>query len=298
MPPRSIPPPSSGGGHCPACLELGQECARVKAAVGNPEARRRTIHAGRYLRTWTDADGAWHLGMRANPEVGAVVMAALEPVRDRLFRTARAQGRREASEAYAADALVALCRGEAGVPRRSGTKVIVRVDLGALLRGYPIQGELCEICGFGPVAVSALRELIDSGDPFLAAVVTRGQEVAGVAHLGRRANAAQQTALEWLYPCCAVEGCSASTWLENDHRLDWATSGLTVLDLFDRLCSHHHDAKTLEGWSLVEGRGKRAFVAPEDPRHPRNAHAPPEEAARGGLAARDGSVLLDRRRAR
>ena len=216
--------------------------------------------------------------MRDNPEVGAAVMASLEPLRNRLFQAARAEGRREPSEAYAADALAELCRGGAA-PGRTRAKVIVRVDLAALLRGRPLEGELCEICGFGPVAVSAVRDLLDTGDPFLAAVATRGEEVAGVAHLRRRPNALQQTALEWLYPSCAVEGCSASTWLENDHRLDWATSKLTVLDLLDRLCSSHHDRKTLDGWSLVEGRGKRPFVPPEDPRHPRNAHAPPVAAA-------------------
>jgi hypothetical protein len=150
----------------------------------------------------------------------------------------------------------------------------VRVDLGALLGGA-IEGEVCEVAGFGPVAVSALRDLLDTGDPFLAAVVTSGEQVLGVAHLGRRPTAAQQSALEWLYPTCAAEGCSASAWLENDHRLDWATSHLTILDLLDRLCTHHHDLKSLDGWALVEGRGKRAFVPPDDPRHPRHANAPP-----------------------
>ncbi len=217
--------------------------------------------------------------MRDNPEVGAEIMAVLEPVRDRLFNAARADGRRERSEAYGADALAQLCRGGADArPSRSRAKVIVRVDLAALLRGRPLEGELCEICGYGPVAVSAVRDLLGSGDPFLAAVVTRGEQVVGVAHLRRRPTAAQQTAVEWMYPSCAVEGCSASTWLENDHRLDWATSQLTVLDLLDRLCSHHHDRKTLEGWALVEGHGKRPFVPPDDPRHPRHA-TPPEAAA-------------------
>jgi hypothetical protein len=86
--------------------ELRTECARKKAAAGpDPEARRRAIHCGRYLRSYTDAEGAWNLRVRDNPEVGAQVMAALEPVRDRLFRAARAEGRREPLEAYAADAL-------------------------------------------------------------------------------------------------------------------------------------------------------------------------------------------------
>ena len=125
------------------------------------------------------------------------------------------------------------------------------------------------MAGFGPVAASAVRDLVDTGDPFLAAVVTRGQKVVGVAHLGRRANATQQTALEWLYPTCAAEGCTSVAWLENDHRVDWAASHTTVLELLDRLCSHHHDLKTIDNWALVAGRGKRAFVPPDDPRHPR-----------------------------
>ncbi len=92
----------------------------------------------------------------------------------------------------------------------------------------------------------------------------------GVAHLSRRPTAYQQSALEWLYPTCAVAGCSASSWLENDHRVDWAKTHLTVFDLLDRLCTHHHDRKSLDGWALITGSGKRAFVPPDDFRHPRH----------------------------
>ena len=151
----------------------------------------------------------------------------------------------------------------------------MRVDLPALLRGRPAEGEVCEVGGFGPVAVSAVRELLDTGDPFLAAVVTNGERVVGVAHLGRRPNAHQQSALEWLSPGCTVKGCPSASFLETDHRLDWAESGMTVLDLLDRLCRHHHALKTRANWALVPGRGKRDFVPPDDPRHPRNAHSPP-----------------------
>jgi hypothetical protein len=257
--------------------ELRQECARTKAASApDLEARRKAIRARRFLRSYTDTDGAWNLRMRDNPEVGAEMMAALEPIRDRLFAAARAEGRHEPSEAYAADALVeAVCSAGEPVSKRGGAKVIVRVDLPALLRGYPLDGETCEIAGFGPVAISAVRDMIDSDDPFLAAVATKGEAVVGVAHLGRRPTAAQHTALQWLYPNCAAQGCATVARLEIDHRIDWATSHLTVFDLLDRLCSHHHDLKTREGWALVDGRGTRAFVPPDDPRHPRNAHGPP-----------------------
>ncbi|MGH9286495.1 MAG: hypothetical protein ACRD0M_12605, partial [Acidimicrobiales bacterium] len=251
--------------------DLRTECARTKAAAQHDgEERRRRIHARRSLRAYTDDEGVWNLHMRDNPEVGAQIMAELNVRRDRLFRLARAEGRREPPEAYLADALAEAVRDNGGGAklRSARAKIIVRVDLGALLGGYPVGEETCEIAGYGPVAVSAVRDLIDSGDPFLAAVVTKGTEVVGVAHLGRHPSAHQTTALEWLYPTCTVEGCATVAGLEYDHRRDWAATHVTVLDFIDRLCRHHHSLKTVDNWALAAGRGKRAFVPPEDPRHP------------------------------
>src|SRR5207302_9077821 len=131
-----------------------------------------------------------------------------------------AQTRREPTEAYLFDALVRLGADDEEQPRptRTGTtKVLVRVDFEALFRGYPIEGEVCEIAGFGPIPVSVVQELLAQGDTFLAAIITRGQAVTGVAHLSRRPSAAQQSALQWLSPMCAVEGC-ATPAREIDHR--------------------------------------------------------------------------------
>ena len=276
--------------------ELKDDCARTKAAAStDSEARRKRIHDRRCLRTYTDASGTWHMHVNNNPEVGAEIMAVLDPLRDRLFADARAQGLREPSEAYAADALVVLARdaalpspgaslGEPRAPRRARAKIIVRVDLAALLRGYPLSGELAELVGFGPVAVSVIRDMMESQDAFLAAVATKGVDIVGVAHLGRRPTAHQQTALEFLYPPCAVEGCSAVARLEMDHRDDWASTHFTLFSLIDRLCPHHHSLKTRENWRLVEGHGKRGFVPPTDARHPRHASSaqrPPAAAATG-----------------
>jgi hypothetical protein len=151
-------------------------------------------------------------------------------------------------------------------------KILVRIDFDALLRGRPIDGEVCEIAGYGPVAVSAIRELLATGDAFLAAVVTKGQRVVGVAHLGRKALAHQATALEWVNPTCAADGCTQAVRLETDHRRPWATRRVTLTDLLDRLCEHCHDLKTRNNWALVDGVGKRAFVPPEDVRRP--THSP------------------------
>jgi len=157
----------------------------------------------------------------------------------------------------------------------------VRVDFETLFRSYPSEGEVCEIAGYGPVPVLVVRDLLAQGDTFLAAVITKGQKVTGVAHVGRRPTAAQVSGLQWLYPTCAVEGCSAMArqW---DHREDWARTYRTPFDGLDGYCCHHHDKKTYDGWALVEGVGKRAFIGPDDPRHPKNRakeRPPPEQAA-------------------
>jgi len=250
--------------------ELSDEAARARAANQDLEARRQAVHAARGLRSYTDPFGTWNLHAKGTPENGAEVMAAISAFADKVFALARKEGRREAREAYAFDGLVALAT--AGGAQPAATEVLVRVDHSAIVRGYPIDGEVCEIVGLGPISPLAVRDIFDSGDPFLKAVVTKGKDVVGVVHLGRRPNAAQQTALDWMFPTCAAEGCGTrGTFLETDHRLEWCKNHVTVLDLLDRLCKFHHYLKTHQGWALVHGRGKRGFVPPDDPGHPRNA---------------------------
>ena len=264
--------------------ELQDECNKVRAsACPDLDERRRKIRAGRFLRSWTDGEGGANIRCRDNPEVIAAVMAALEPIRDELFRKARAEGRPEPSEAYAMDALAEMAAraGGAAEPKRrhAEAKVLVRIDFDSLLRGYPIEGETCELVGYGPVAVSAVTDMIESGNPFLVAIATKGTDVVGVAHLGRRFNAAQVSALQWRDPTCAAEGCNQAARLQMDHRADWADTHLSRFVDADRYCGHHHDLKTRLNWALVEGSGKRAFVPPEDPRHPKHKHtnrAPPD----------------------
>ncbi len=140
----------------------------------------------------------------------------------------------------------------------------MRADLDALLRGYPITGEMCELVGYGPVPVSAVRDMIDSGNPFLVAIATRGVDVVNVAHLGRRFTAHQHSALDWLYPTCAAQGCGQPA-RETDHRADWAKTKISLLGLADRYCSRHHLLKTHCGWGLVEGHGVRPSSRPTIP---------------------------------
>jgi hypothetical protein len=119
----------------------------------------------------------------------------------------------------------------------------------------------------GPVPVSVAKGLL--GEAIVKLVITTGVGVANVTHLGRGPTAAQKAALLWMNPTCAVQGCHRAR-VEWDHREPWAQTKHTRLDELDPLCSFHHDLKTRLGYALTAGGGKRAFVAPDDPRHPRN----------------------------
>lgn len=272
--------------------ELREECARSLAArQPDPEAARTRIRNERSLRTWADPSGARVLQLKDAPDVIAGVLVDIAPAREALYAQARERGEHLRPEALDADALVATVRagrdgnastktdaaGSTTPPHKCAprAKLLIRVDFDALLRGYPIDGEVSEIAGYGPVAVSAVREILESGDAFVAGIVTNGQQVVGVAHYGRKALAHQATALEWINPTCAVDGCTQHARLETDHRDPWARTKLTLLDLLDRLCDHHHALKTLHDWALVAGHGKRAFVPPTHPRHPNKARGDP-----------------------
>lgn len=154
-------------------------------------------------------------------------------------------------------------------------RIIIRVDLDTLLRGAPRDGETCEIAGYGPIAVSAIKSLAANQNTFIASVLTHHKQIIGVYHYRRQPSSHQKTALDFLYPTCAVKGCSVAAGLQTDHREDWARTHYTLFDLLDRLCYHHHRLKTTQNWALVNGTGKRDFVPPADPRHPRHAHPSP-----------------------
>ena len=149
-----------------------------------------------------------------------------------------------------------------------------------LLRGVPVDGERCEIAGWGPVPVSVIEQLAVGGNSFLVGLLTKSQEVVGVCHHRRRPTRHQQSALAFVQPTCQATGCPARAGLRYDYREDWSKTHFTVYDLLDRLCPHHHRLETHDNWfSTVDGVGKRAFVPPDDPRHPR-ATRPPEPAGR------------------
>jgi hypothetical protein len=277
--------------------ELQDECRATRThADPDPGATRARIHAQRTYRTWTDPDGTAHLHLSGPSDVIARIDNAVRHRCERIFRDARRDGRREPTDAYAFDAATELLtsRGD-GPPQPAGAdaKVIVRVDLPALLRGRVIDGETCEIAGLGPIPVSIAQEWMDNA--FLAAIVTKGTEITKVVHLGRRFTSEQRTALQWRDPVCARKGCDNRLGLQYDHFEDWAHTRTTRVDAGRRFCTPCHRLKTL-GWnvSAPDADGQCTFTPPApgpiadngDPTLPHEL----AEAAQAALRARRGAL--------
>jgi hypothetical protein len=332
---------------------LRERSKEIKAAADEKteKDRERRIHAGRYLRTWTDHDGSGRLIGRFTPDQLAVIRSALKPFQDEAFATARRAARRERPECHAADALVAMARcatgqddpdpdpspdpgrtgpldsaetkpgdgtdcdpgadgedlaagdgdgrpgrdgehhGEVGsnptgeprggsgpgrrgeVRTRRPATVIVRIDHAALVRGYRQADECCEIDGIGLIPVATARAMMT--DAFLAAVVTDGINIRSVVHLGRTVTATQRTALLARDPECVVPGCHIRTGLEIDHVADWASTKVTTIDRLARLCHHHHNQKTRDGWQLNGQPGRWQWIAPHPTSPDPTASDPP-----------------------
>jgi hypothetical protein len=245
--------------------ELQDECRATRTnADPDPEATRARIHAKRSYRTWTDPDGTGHLHLTGPSDVIARVDNAVRHRCERIFRDARRDGRREPTDAYAFDAATELLtsRGD-GPPPPAGAdaKIIVRVDLPALLRGRAIDGETCEIAALGPIPVSIVQEWMDNA--FLAAIVTKGTDITKVVHLGRKFTSEQRTSLQWRDPICARKGCDNRLGLQYDHFEDWADTHTTRVQAGRRFCPPCHRLKTL-GWNVSEpdADGQCTFTPP------------------------------------
>ena len=250
---------------------LRERCAQVRAALGSAEAEARRYEAishARYLRHWTDPDGALRLDAKLTPDKGAQVLGALAPLEKACFDEARAAGEALSPGAALADALVRLAA--TGPPAKKGPRgsqaspstVVFRVDGAAFVRGYAESGETCAIPGVGPVPVAEVRRQLP--EAFVKIVVADGVDIKSVVHVGRAVSAHVDTALGERDRCCVVPGCDVTHGLERHHWMeDFARCGTTSLDGLARICKWHHDLVTYEGYVLRGGPGKWEFTAPE-----------------------------------
>jgi hypothetical protein len=249
--------------------ELREECRRVKAAaITDEDDRYRRLRRGRYLRSWTDHDGAVRVSARLTPDEGARLLAEVDARCGEMEAEARAGGWYEGHDAHRADALVDLARtacGSGGAPRPEAM-IHVWVDYEALVRGHTLEGEQCEIPGVGPVPVSVARRL--ANDSILKVIVTKGVDITTVAHAGRNFRAHQRTALECRDATCIVPGCDIRRGLQLDHKGPYAGTRLTSIENAARLCRWHHYQKSHLGYTYRGGPGTWEWIPPDIPTPP------------------------------
>ncbi len=242
--------------------DLRDATSRVVAGATDEAERHRQVHKSRYFKSWTDLDGSFNVRGRMTVANGALVMAALKPIQDEIFKAARKSGAHERPEAYAADALMALCEkanhtasgSKAGAnatkSSRPNAVINIRVDIDALKRGHTEHGEICEIAGVGPIPVATAAEYL--GEAFLKLLVVDGVDIKTVAHMGRAIPAPLRTALEERDRVCQVPTCDLAMGLEIDHIKPFAEGGPASLENLVRLCKRHHLQKTHDGYRLVK----------------------------------------------
>ncbi len=240
--------------------DLRDVSSRLVAAATDEAERHRQVHKSRFLKSWIDLDGSFNLKARMTVANGALVMAALKPIQDEIFKSARKSGAHERPEAYAADALMALCEkanhaasdpagGESRTKTtRSNAVMHIRVDMDALKRGHTEHGEICEIAGVGPIPVATATEYV--GEAFLKLLVVDGVDIKTVAHMGRAIPAPLRTAVEERDRVCQVPTCDMTIGLEIDHIKPFAEGGPASLENLVRLCKRHHLQKTHDGYRL------------------------------------------------
>jgi hypothetical protein len=255
------------------------------------EADKRSQH--RYARAYTDEDGMLVLRARLEPEVGAVVMRALEAAADALYRETEegeAAGEKEISgEQKRADALGLVAESALKGELDNGTRgdryqVVVHVDAEAL--GDPDQpGQSVLEDGIRVAAETSRRLACDAAK----VVMTHGPD-GSILDVGRKTRAippALRRALTHRDRSCRFPGCGLK-FCDAHHIEHWSQGGKTKLDNLLLLCRFHH--------RVVHEGGIRVEMLPDgEPRFSRPDGRPIPVAPVPPLLAEDPIVVFEQR---
>jgi hypothetical protein len=240
--------------------KLKDAAAKLRQTGEDADARYERIKRSRYLRTWSDVDGASCGSWKLTPDAGGVVLAALQPFIEAAYRQAKKTGTVESSEAVAADGLTDLCAAvkNGNVTKPAGSRwpkgeTVLLCNIESLRRGSVEAGETCEIAGVGPVPVSVARELFPGS--LLKIVIKDSVDIRTVIHTKRRATAEMLTGLfvrdDGTLKC--VRPSCGGPAVQIDHTADWALTFETRVDQLAGLCWHDHDLKTNHGHTYRHG---------------------------------------------
>ena len=225
------------------------------------EAARR--HAVRALHVYQDEDGTVVIRGRLAPEVGAVVMKALEAARATLYQRSW-QTFADASEGVSsetptmaqqqADALALLAETALHHELDPGAasdryQVVVHVDAAALANPDEPGGSVLEE-GVRVSAETSRRLACDASR-----VVMRHDEAGRPIEVGVRTRTippAMRRALNHRDRGCRFPGCGVR-FTQGHHLRHWAEGGPTTLSNLALLCRRHHRAVHEEGYKVYRG---------------------------------------------
>jgi 5-methylcytosine-specific restriction endonuclease McrA len=250
---------------------------RMDRKAEAPEAARH--HAGRALQVYQDEDGSVRIRGRLAPEVGALLLKALDAARETLYQRRRA----EASEAETprmeqqqADALgvlaeTALHHGiDPGAPGER-YQVVVHVDA-AVLADPDQAGQSVLEEGARVPAGTSQRLACDASR-----VVMRHAADGRVLEVGARTRTippALRRALHHRDRGCRFPGCGVR-FGQGHHIRHWAQGGPTTLSNLALLCRRHHRAVHEEGYQVerqpdgeLQFRRPNGWVIPDVPPPP------------------------------
>ena len=197
-------------------------------------------HQSRAFSVVIDGDGMYVMRGRLEPEVGAVLMRAIEAASDALYRTehpdARPRSRQRRADAaglVAERALAAGFGGESGT-RAERFQVTVHTEMATLEKdGEPGRSEL------DGVRVSAETSRRMACDAAVVPMNNRDGEVMGVGRKTRTIPPHIRRALDERDRGCRYPGCG-SRFTEAHHVTHWADGGETSLANTVLLCRRHH----------------------------------------------------------
>ncbi len=218
-------------------------------------------HAGRALHVYQDEDGMVVVRGRLEPEVGALLLRALDAGRERLYQRARdaEAATRPADRSVEppttvqqrADALALLAESalhhelDPGAPGER-YQVVVHVDAAALADpAEPGQSVLEDGAHVSPE--TSRRLACDAGR-----VVMRHEPDGRVVEIGARTRTippALRRALQHRDRGCRFPGCGARVG-QGHHLRHWAQGGPTTLPNLALLCRRHHRAVHEEGYQV------------------------------------------------
>jgi Domain of unknown function (DUF222)/HNH endonuclease len=254
-----------------------ERAARGYRRVTTEEARE--LQEETHLSVFWEADGSLSIHGRLAPEDGALLLRALEAMRDTRWQQGRGSAEpRPARQASNAEALVAVAEAAlahpgAGRPGGERYQVVVHADEVAL--SHDGEGG-CELEDGSAIAPETARRLACD-----ASVVKNGRKSRTIPPALRRALRARDRG-------CRFPGCENRRFLDAHHVHHWADGGPTTLGNLVLLCRRHHRLVHECGWQVDRKMRFHDRWGQQFPAVPRLPRGQPDE-----LVARNRDLGID-----